>query len=196
MALLGHAEKELRLIGMFGEDSDYGGLVGNAVMELMETFSNQGHSGYSAGIVSSLFSKLAKYEPLSPLTGEDDEWDDVSSLGDIGEKLYQNNRNSAVFKDGKDGQAYIIDAIVFNGDGGGFTSNGSVTKSNGEKVTSRQDIQSFPFNPKTFYIDVIDHRWEDKEETTKSPNGDWWTHEIKDETQLDEVWEYYNKQTK
>ena len=35
-------------------------------------------------------------------------------------------------------------------------------------------------------IDVIDYRWKDKEEKTKDVNGDWWTHSIKDETQLKE----------
>jgi hypothetical protein len=49
--------------------------------------------------------KLAKFEVLSPLTGADDEWNDVS------DGLWQNNRDSAVFK-AKDG-CYFINAFVW-----------------------------------------------------------------------------------
>ena len=63
----------------------------------------------------------------------------------------------------------------------------------GTVMTSRQYIKSFPFKPKTFYIDVIDTEWADKEETVEEEGGGWWTSIIKDEKQLEEVFEYYNK---
>ncbi|MTV59265.1 hypothetical protein GM547_14585, partial [Streptococcus pneumoniae] len=66
------------------------------------------------------------FETIAPLTGEDDEWMDVTDVnGD--DPLFQNVRDSRVFKDGKDGRAWFLDAIVFDGDiGGRFTGNGSV----------------------------------------------------------------------
>ena len=74
-----HAENELRIAGMFDGDSDYGGALGHAVMELIRVFSNQGHSGFSAHRTLQLFSKVADYEPLMPLQGTSDEWNEVGA---------------------------------------------------------------------------------------------------------------------
>ena len=76
--MLEEARLELQLAGWFDEDSDYGGEVGHAVMELMELFSKQGHSGYSAPLVAGLFKKLVDNQPLTGITGKDEEWRDVS----------------------------------------------------------------------------------------------------------------------
>ena len=79
------------------------------VYELLAVFSAQGHSGSSAPYAIQMFSKLAAFEPITPLTGDDSEWVEVSN------GVYQNKRNSAVFKDKTqfDGQAYFLDAIVW-----------------------------------------------------------------------------------
>ena len=105
MSLIKHAEKELKLAGYDKPDSDYNGGLYDAVMELIKVFSKQGHSGMSASIVTSLFNKLSKFNPIIPLTLKDDEWNEV------GDEKFQNKRNSAVFKDSKDGRAYFIDAF-------------------------------------------------------------------------------------
>lgn len=105
--LVEYARKELELIGAFSEKDDfYGGMTGDAVMELVEVFAKQGHSGTSANLVRNLFNKVADYKPLCALTLNDDEWLEV------GEGTYQNKRNSAVFKEGKDGRAYYLNAYV------------------------------------------------------------------------------------
>ena len=44
--LIDHAKDELQRAGLFNEDSDYGGMIGNAVMELCQTFSNQGFGSH------------------------------------------------------------------------------------------------------------------------------------------------------
>ena len=144
---------------------------------------------YTAAALSQAIKKLLQFETIAPLTGEDNEWMEVD------EDTYQNIRDSRIFKQGKDGRAYFLDAISFQGNIGlcPFTSNGSVTTEKGEAIKSRQYIKSFPFKPKTFYIDVIDYRWKDKEETIEDPDGDWWTHILKDTDQLREVFEYYDK---
>jgi hypothetical protein len=67
MSLIEHAKMELQIAGAFDKDSDYQGAIGEAVMELIEVFSKQGHSGMSASYVAGLFHKLAKYEPLGTL---------------------------------------------------------------------------------------------------------------------------------
>ena len=39
-----HAEYELRKAGLFDKDSDYGGMLGKAVMDIVKVFAKQGHS--------------------------------------------------------------------------------------------------------------------------------------------------------
>lgn len=101
MALKEHAKKELELAGLFDKDGDYDGSVGPNVMALIELMASQGHSGGSAYMVRTLFWKLSGFEPLTPLTGADDEWHDP-----CGDGLLQNLRCSHVFKEKATGKAY------------------------------------------------------------------------------------------
>lgn len=86
------------------------------VIDLLKVFFDEGHSGTSAPYAINLFSKLAKFETLVPLSGEDSEWSLVTEgLSGDGVTVYQNNRCSRVFKqsDQFDGQAYDINGKVF-----------------------------------------------------------------------------------
>ena len=74
MGLVEYAQDELKRHGLFDKDSDYDGMLGTAVMDLITVFSIQGHSGASAYMVSELFNKLSRYEPLSALTNDPSEW--------------------------------------------------------------------------------------------------------------------------
>ena len=189
MSLIDHAKTELEIAGLFDKEGDfYEGMTGKAVMELIEVFSKQGHSGMSAPIVADIFKKLANYEPLGPITGKDEEWSDVRDYGK-GEPWYQNKRYSAIFKDGKDGRAYSIDAIVKRDQNGtcwsGFAWLSEEDYKTGDRskmVGKKGYIKSFPFTPKTFYIDVKDV------EVAK----DDWESFVVDPKQLDEVREYYD----
>lgn len=51
-------QKRLKELGVMDKDSDYNGLLGKWVEELSETFSKQGHSGYSAVLTIQLFNQL------------------------------------------------------------------------------------------------------------------------------------------
>lgn len=62
--LIDHATKELTKSGLFDADSDYDGELGKGVLELITTFANQGHSGYSAKVTRELFYKLSNFEEL------------------------------------------------------------------------------------------------------------------------------------
>lgn len=136
--ILKHAERELSLIGYDGKD-EYNNMAKAAIMELLTTFANQGHSGFSANYVINIFNKLARYETLSPLTGDDNEWNDMTEMS--GYKHFQNNRDSAVFKN--DTRCYYINAVVWVDNCGAYTDK-----------KSRGYIKSFPFTPKTFYVKV------------------------------------------
>lgn len=97
--LVDHAKTELKVAGLFDKDSDYGGMIGKAVIDLCDVFSKQGHSGFSANCTLDVFNKLAKFENLTPLTNKPSEWCDVSK--ESGYPFWQNKRNSKYFsKDG------------------------------------------------------------------------------------------------
>lgn len=105
MGLITHAEKEMALA--WPEKDEIQGMVKKDVLQLIEVFAKQGHSGMSAPYVLDVFQRLARFEPLSPLTGEDSEWCDV------GDNTFQNNRCGEVFKCGKNGEAYWINGKIF-----------------------------------------------------------------------------------
>ena len=110
MSLVQYAESELDRIGMT-DDGDMNGMMRKHLIHMVKEFSDEGHSGFSASYALQCLQKLLRFKPLSPLTGEDDEWTEVSSIS--GYPHFQNKRCSSVFKDGKDGQAYDIDGKVF-----------------------------------------------------------------------------------
>ena len=143
--LLKHAERELKLIGYDGKD-EYNNMAKAAIMELLTTFANQGHSGFSANYIVNLFNKLAKYETLSPLKGNDDEWGNVSDMSGDRKTLFQNNRDGRVFKN--DDGAFFTEAII-------WTESGESSYTNKD---SNRYIKSFPFTPKTFYVEVDKER--------------------------------------
>lgn len=188
-----HAERELEILEQTTPNTIIGPFK-NEILDLCERFGQSGQSGGSAPFTSTALAqaikKLLMFETITPLTGEDGEWVEV---GDDDWNVFQNLRDSRVFKNKDDNKAYFIEAVVFDGDvGGRFTSNGSV-KHNDEIIRSAQYVKEFPLTPKTFYVDVFDYRWVDKEDSVLYENGAWWTHVLKDERQLDEVFKYYNK---
>jgi hypothetical protein len=109
--LVDYAKEELKRIGMIDSGEEYNDWASKAILDLIELFSSQSHSGFTAPYVASVFYRLAMFKPISPLTGEDDEWREMTSGG------FQNKRYSAVFKDSKDGTAYNIEGKVFTDDG-------------------------------------------------------------------------------
>lgn len=143
MSILNHAVRELDLMGM-KDDGDMNGAMRKHILHMVQEFANEGHSGFSASYAIQVLEKLLKFEPITPLTGEDWEWSDVSEIS--GDTLYQNVRCGRVFKD-KDG-AYDIDGKVFWS---------WMTDENGEKFksyyTSRDSRVpvAFPYVPTTVY---------------------------------------------
>lgn len=97
--LYAHAERELKLAGMFDKDSDYDGMLGESALELIDTFATQEHSGASAALTTRLFKKLAAYENLTPITADPMEWQDVSATMGGKKPVWQNKRNPKYFSE-------------------------------------------------------------------------------------------------
>ena len=156
MSLESHALSEFRTAGWMDKDGKYSDEIQESIckniLELLSVFSSQGHSGFSANYLMNCFEKLARYEPVVPLTGEDWEWNDVSEVFD-GEKAYQNKRCSRVFKqaDRFDGQAYDVQGKVFIEHGYGV--DGEETTYSYTSGDSHVPI-TFPYTPKTEYVDL------------------------------------------
>ena len=86
MSIIKQAEAELKRIN-FGEEDT------KVMLSILETFFNQWDSGGAVWAVAPILQKCIAGKPLSPLTGEDDEW------MDHGDGVFQNIRCSSVFKD-------------------------------------------------------------------------------------------------
>jgi hypothetical protein len=153
-----HAKKELQAIGydLNQTEEDPNKWIQENVLELLEVFGKQGHSGFSASYCVDMFSKLAKFEPLCPLTGADDEWMDVS------ERYYQNTRCSHVFKDKQTGKSHDLNGYIFTDQHGCTFTSGP----------SRKLIE-FPYTPTSQYVDVISTET-NKEGTVEEPGSGWW----------------------
>jgi hypothetical protein len=99
VSIIAHAKDELRRVNFGDEDS--------AVMvDILERFFGQWDSGGAVWAVAPVLQRLIAGKPLSPLTGEDDEW------VDHGGGVFQNIRAGSVFKDPRfhDGKlAYDLD---------------------------------------------------------------------------------------
>lgn len=155
MSLLTFAEQELDLIGL-KEDGDMNGAMRKHILHMIKEFSEEGHSGFSAQYAISLLTKLLKYEPLTALTGESDEWVDVAEQS--GGPLWQNKRCSHVFKDNEG--AYDISGRVFwewqerplDPDEEGYPGV-RVYKDHWTSRDSRVPV-TFPYTPTTEYVEV------------------------------------------
>lgn len=135
-----HAIREFKAAGWADEngnfDDEWQKLICDQVVELLDIFAGHGHSGSSAPYAVGLFKQLAMFEPIVPLTGDDEEWNGTE------DDTMQNNRCSHVFK-GKDGVAYDIQGKVFR------EKNGCCYTSSDSRV-----YIEFPYTPKTEYVDV------------------------------------------
>ena len=174
----------------------------NEILALCERFGLSGQSGGSAPMTASAISqavkKLLLQEPICDVTGLDEEWVDVSQMSD-GEILWQNKRCGGLFKYPNSKCSYI-DAIVWEGEEeyDTFTGRVYIDDKNFELIGSSQYVK-FPFKPKTFYIDVVRVPITKEEAESKKMHyiegnfKECYYTILKDPTQLDKVFKYYDK---
>ena len=87
----------------------------NRWMDLNSKVFSDAANVYFPFLVAEASIKLARFEPLTPLTGDDDEFNDVSY--EDGKTLYQNKRASNIFKKENE-SAYTLDGRIFSDNGG------------------------------------------------------------------------------
>lgn len=212
------AAHELSILSKSATDPDNRPIIEPFIPEILalcEKFGKSGQSGgsapYTATALSQAIKKLCLQEPICPITGVDEEWCYVADMGG-GEKekecVWQNNRCHSVFKN-SDGNAWYLDAIIWKEENGS-TYFGSALLKDGTPYHSKQFIKSFPFTPKTFYIDVVKEIL--PEDWTQEPFIEWdyydtkhfqqtgeriWKKEkyrniIKSTAQLKKIFKYYD----
>lgn len=116
----------------------------------------------------SILTKLLDFQLLTPLTGGDEEWNEVA------DGVFQNKRCSHVFKqaDRFDGKPYDIDGRIFREPNG-------CCYQNGESFV----VIEFPYTPKREYVDapvstggrldLIQQRLDRMEREQRSANAAW-----------------------
>ncbi|MEN2464937.1 hypothetical protein [Ornithinibacillus sp. JPR2-1] len=111
--LVNWAEKELNRLVENGDEMQLE--INKDILEIVKVFSEQGHSGFSASYALNLIKRLLDWKPITPLTGEDDEWGE--SYGS--DNTQQNKRCYAVFRENFDNStAHYLYGKVFSDDGG------------------------------------------------------------------------------
>lgn len=217
-----YAQRELDILVKSSPDPNNRPIIEPFIPEILalcEKFGKSGQSGGSAPFTASALSqgikKLLLQEPIMPMTGIDDEWVDVSRYGDgsnaSDDIVFQNSRCGGLFKN-NNGKCWYLDAIIWKGDTEGESGNDWDTFSGTvEGIKSRQYVKSFPFTPKTFYIDVTREQlpedwneepfmegsdWYDRKEYESTGIKNWhkdkYRYTIKDRYQLDRVFKYYD----
>jgi hypothetical protein len=160
--LVKHAHYEFAAAGWTDGNGNFNDEMQEAicihVLQLLDLFAKEGHSGSTAPYTINLFSRLANFKPIAPLTGEDWEWSDTGHN-------YQNKRASHVFKD-YNGECYDIDGIVFWEWARSYDDDGNITGAHKSYYTSRESRV-----PVTFPYVVPDKpkyqwRWSDAEPRT------------------------------
>ncbi len=133
---------ELKSIGMtIDSDDEMTREMTKGILDIVGMFSGQNHSGFSAAYAISILENVLRLKPLSPLTGADDEWMEITYGSSY--TLFQNKRCGRVFKEIRDGvvNCYDIDGKVF-------------TDKDGCNYTSRDSRVPvvFPYIPRTEYV--------------------------------------------
>ena len=118
MNLVKYTESELARIPK--DEDGMQDLVNRNIIEIVKVFSEQEHSGFSDSYVLSNLERLFRFKPISPLTGADDEWNEVHNRNGV--RTYRNKRCLSVFKyadaQGNVTRCEDIDGITVSDNGG------------------------------------------------------------------------------
>lgn len=86
--LVAHAIRELDILG---ETSYEEPSMRKCVLDIVRLFAEQGHSGSSAGYLSHVLDKVLRFQPLTPITDNAEDWIEV------GPEVWQCRRDGECF---------------------------------------------------------------------------------------------------
>lgn len=104
--LVEHAKRELALLYPANENNDYGELLPKAILNAVEVWAAEGHSGFSHALALRIFNEVINFRPLTPLT------DDPSLWEHAGEGMWQSQRQSSAFSHDQGKTYYLIEDIM------------------------------------------------------------------------------------
>jgi hypothetical protein len=99
--LAAHARRELEIAGLFDKDGIYGDELAHDVMQLIDVFAKQNHSGATAPLVIQAFYRVSMWDMLTEPTDDPDEWEKLEVPG--GGDAWRNKR-SPVYYSGDGGK--------------------------------------------------------------------------------------------
>ena len=143
--MMQHARTELFLSGMLGSNNSIEASTGKIVLDLVEYLSFMDYTEQSLDKILTTLKSLLHWRTLSPLTGADSEWEDVSEeYGmDLG-MIFKNKRYNAVIK--RAGKVIDTQAVVYQKPDGTRELNES----------SMREITKWPYQPNTEIVLVND----------------------------------------
>lgn len=105
MTLIDHARRELELCGQFAQDPAYS----QSLVAAVAAFASYGHSGGSAGCAIAQLTALLRFEALSPLTDDPEEWMVITDGFGDESGLWQSMRNTQAFSLDRGRTYYLLD---------------------------------------------------------------------------------------
>jgi hypothetical protein len=157
--VLNHFRKEVAILRKKYKDELVIDQVLPEIEALIIAFEKTGPSGASAALIGPVIAetieKALAFKPLSELTGWDEEWTLACEGQNADDDLFQNNRNSAVFKKGKDNKPYYLDGLIWWDTISNTNWSGPIKLSDNRILSSHVYIKDLSkFDGKSFYIKV------------------------------------------
>jgi len=110
------------------------------ILDIVRLFARQGHSGMSASYMLSILGRILHWYPITPLTGEEDEW--LEPTMNAMDDMQQNKRCHSVFRYNHDNATAVnIEGRIFSNDGGEIW---YTTKESRVPVTFPYTVPAFP----------------------------------------------------
>ena len=139
MTLVDYAKKELNNLHDKVENKEMLEHIEPLLLDTLTKLSNIENTSYIMAYIN-IFNNLIKYSPLTPLTGDEDEWGEIKQSGFI--KYQQNKRCARVFRNNANNdEVYIVDGTLFSDNGG---------ETWFQCKESKFRIKEFPFDMTTF----------------------------------------------
>lgn len=143
--LVQYASKELKLAGLLGNSTQKENEFGCRVLSIMAKLREYKYDLPTTFKLLNVLARVARFMPLTPLTGEEGEWHRVGSVPDLPYVgiTHQNSRFFNVYKDNQ--------GRIFQSDGY------RVTRPDGKQYFAIKEIQ-FPYLPCWTEISEADYR--------------------------------------